>query len=125
MLEFWFDPKAKLPHKFALFLMLFALTAILYELSPLTLQSILMFMGTGIIFLICRYCKIHFCAENTKNLIARILHWIPIALLLALIFMQYPHPDLLMLGAQGIGFMALSVCLFSFFYLLNTEKPDA
>ena len=104
-------------------LMIFAViaiaTGILYWMDPLKPDAILMFLGTGIIFLICRYCKIHFAAKNLTGLLYRLLTWIPIALLLALIFMQMKEGEILIPGAQGIGFMALAICLFSPLSLLN------
>lgn len=119
MLEFWFDSKIPVERKFILLAVLALSTAGLYLLAPLELSAILMFLGTGLIFLICRYCNMHFI--QTQNFLARLLHWIPIALLMALIFMQFKHGDILILGAQGIGFMALAVCIFSPFSLVNLK----
>ena len=120
MLEFWFDPHVPVGRKFILLAILGMITAGLYLLAPLDLSAILMFLGAGLVFLICRYYKIHLVKQ--QNLIFRLLHWIPIALLLALIFMQVKHGDILISGAQGIGFMALAICIFSPFSLL---KPKA
>ena len=117
MLEFWFDPNVPVSRKFSLFGILVFVTAVLYWLNPLSLMAILMCLGTGIIFLICRYCKLHF--APTQSIFTRVLHWIPIALIIAIIFMQLKHGDILILGAQGIGFMALAICLFSPFSLLK------
>lgn len=121
MLEFWFDPRVVISRKFILLAVLACITVALYFLSPLRPAAILMFLVTGLVFLICRYCKIHF--VQTQNFVARLLHWIPIALLIACIFTQFKHGDVLILGMQGIGFMALSVCLFSPFSLLKTQAP--
>ncbi|WP_347454691.1 hypothetical protein [Acinetobacter thermotolerans] len=112
MLEYWFNPQISVLKKFLIFIVIAAVTAGLYWMEPLPLDSILMFAGTGIIFLICRYCKIHF-VKNPTGLAYRLLIWIPIALLLALIFMNMKGGEILLSGAQGIGFMALSICLFS------------
>ena len=95
-----------------------SVTAGLYLLTPLAFSAILMFLGTGLIFLICRYCKIH--CPQWPQLLLRLLHWLPIACLAAVIFMQFKHGDILILGTQGIGFMALAVCVFSPFSL---RKP--
>ncbi|WP_297423799.1 hypothetical protein [uncultured Acinetobacter sp.] len=119
MLEFWFDPNVPVSRKFSLFGILVFVTAVLYWLNPLSLMAILMCLGTGIIFLICRYCKLHF--APTQSIFTRVLHWIPIALIIAIIFMQLKHGDILILGAQGIGFMALAICLFSPFSLLKAQ----
>lgn len=119
MLEFWFDPRVAVSRKLILLAVVALITLALYLMSPLSLLAILMFLGTGIVFLICRYCNIHFI--QTQNFLARLLHWIPIALLMALIFMQFKHGDILILGAQGIGFMALAVCIFSPFSLVKPK----
>lgn len=119
MLEFWFDPRVPVGRKFILLAVLALVTAGLYLLAPLDFSAILLFVATGLVFLICRYCKIHL--SKTPDLLARLLHWIPIALLMALIFMQFKHGDILILGAQGIGFMALAVCVFSPFSLLKAQ----
>lgn len=119
MLEFWFNPKVSILRKLMIFVVIAIATGILYWMDPLKPDAILMFLGTGIIFLICRYCKIHFASKNPTGLLYRLLTWIPIALLLALIFMQMKEGEILIPGAQGIGFMALAICLFSPLSLLN------
>ena len=119
MLEFWFNPKVSMLRKLMIFAVIAIATGILYWMDPLKPDAILMFLGTGIIFLICRYCKIHFAAKNPTGWLYRLLTWIPIALLLALIFMQMKEGEILIPGAQGIGFMALAICLFSPLSLLN------
>ena len=121
MLEFWFDPKVAIWHKLVLFILLSIVTGALYWYQPLPLDAILMFLGTGIIFLICRYCKIHFIKNNTASFAYRVLTWIPIALLLAFIFMHMKNGEILIPGAQGLGFMALGICLFSPLSLLNSN----
>ena len=123
MLEFWFDPQVSIFRKLIIFVFIAIATGILYWMDPLKPDAILMFLGTGIIFLICRYCKIHFASKNPTGLLYRLLTWIPIALLVALIFMQMKEGEILIPGAQGIGFMALAICLFSPLSLLN--KNDA
>ena len=123
MLEFWFNPQISVVKKFLIFALIAIATAVLYWMEPLKLDAILMFLGTGIIFLICRYCKIHFASKNPTGLFYRVLTWIPIALLLALIFMHMKDGEILIPGAQGIGFMALAICLFSPLSLLNQNQP--
>lgn len=122
MLEFWFNPKVSLLQKLAFFIMAAVITGVLYWMNPLTLDAILMFAGTGIIFLICRYCKINFATKNPTGLLYRLLTWIPIALLLALIFMHMQNGKILIPGAQGLGFMALAICIFSPLSLLNKNQ---
>lgn len=123
MLEFWFNPQISVVKKFLIFALIAIATAVLYWIEPLKLDAILMFLGTGIIFLICHYCKIHFASKNPTGLFYRVLTWIPIALLLALIFMHMKDGEILIPGAQGIGFMALAICLFSPLSLLNQNQP--
>ena len=122
MLEFWFNPQISVVKKFLIFALIAIATAVLYWIEPLKLDAILMFLGTGIIFLICRYCKIHFASKNPTGLFYRVLTWIPIALLLALIFMNMKDGEILIPGAQGIGFMALAICIFSPLSLLNQHS---
>ncbi|WP_034696944.1 hypothetical protein [Acinetobacter bohemicus] len=119
MLEFWFNPQVSTLRKLMIFIVIAIATGVLYWMEPLKLDAILMFLGTGIIFLICRYCKIHFAAQNPTGLLYRLLTWIPIALLMSLIFMHMQDGEILIPGAQGIGFMALAICLFSPLSLLN------
>ena len=119
MLEFWFNPQVSILRKLMIFIVIAIATGVLYWMQPLKLDAILMFLGTGIIFLICRYCKIHFATQNPTGLLYRLLTWIPIALLMSLIFMHMQDGEILIPGAQGIGFMALAICLFSPLSLLN------
>lgn len=119
MLEFWFNPQVSIFRKLMIFVGIAIVTGVLYWMEPLKLDAILMFLGTGIIFLICRYCKLHFAAQNPTGLLYRLLTWIPIALLISLIFMHMKEGEILIPGAQGIGFMALAICLFSPLSLLN------
>lgn len=125
MLEFWFNPQVSVLKKLLIFIVIAATAAGLYWMEPLPLDSILMFVGTGITFLICRYCKIHFASKNPTGLLYRLLTWIPIALLIALVFMNMQQGEILIPGAQGIAFMALAICLFSPLSLLNQNKSDA
>mgnify|MGYP003479129393 FL=1 len=125
MLEFWFNPQVSVLKKLLIFIVIAMAAAGLYWMEPLPLDAILMFVGTGIVFLICRYCKIHFASKNPTGLLYRLLTWIPIALLLALIFMNMQQGEILIPGAQGIAFMALAICLFSPLSLLNQNKSDS
>ena len=124
MLEFWFNPQVSLIQKLAFFVAVAIATGVLYWMDPLSLEAILMFLGTGVVFLICRYCKIHFAAQSPTGLLYRLFTWIPIALLLALIFMHMKNGEILLPGAQGLGFMALAICLFSPLSLLNQNNPE-
>lgn len=122
MLEFWFDSKVPFVRKLMILIIISLITGVLFRLQALPLDAILMFVGTGVIFLICRYCKVYFAAKNPTGMLYRVLTWIPIALLFSLIFAK-AQQELLILGAQGIGFMALAVCIFSPLSLLNKNTP--
>ncbi|MEB6564457.1 MULTISPECIES: AzlD domain-containing protein [Acinetobacter] len=124
MLEFWFNPQVTVLKKIALLIIIALVTAGLYTLQPLQFDAILMFLAAGLVFLICRYCKIHFTQHHPTGWIARVLTWIPLALLLALIFMQIQHGEILISGAQGIGFTALAICLFSPLSLLHQHQAS-
>ena len=124
MLEFWFAPQTSLIKKLLILIFIAILTAILYKIQPLSIDAILMFLGTGLVFLICRYCKIHFAANHPTGLLYRVLTWIPIAILLVLIFKNMQNGEILIPGAQGIGFMALAVCLFSPLSLLHRNTSE-
>ena len=127
MLEFWFDPQTSVAKKLILFALIAVAAIGLYMLHPMALQDILLFAGTGIIFLICRYCKIHFSGANPTGIVYRLLTWMPIALLLALIFKNMNDGEILIPGALGISIMALSVCLFSPLSLIhkNTATTES
>ena len=124
MLEFWFAPQTSLTKKLSILIIIAIITAILYKIQPLSVDAILMFLGTGLIFLICRYCKTHFTANTPTRLLYRVLTWIPIAILLALIFKNMQNGEILIPGAQGIGFMAVAVCVFSPLSLLHRNKSE-
>jgi len=124
MLEFWFDPKVSVAKKLIFLILLVLVTIGLYWYQPLTLDNILLFAGTGIIFLICCYCKVHFAAQNPTGFLYRLLTWIPLALVLALVFKNMNNGEILIPGAQGIGFMALAVCIFSPLSLLNQNSSE-
>ena len=124
MLEFWFNPQVAVTKKIALLMLIALVTAAVYFLEPLKLDAILMFLAAGLVFLICRYCKIHFTAQHPTGWLARLLTWIPLALLLAIIFMQIQHGEILLSGAQGIGFTALAICLFSPLALLHQHHAS-
>ena len=119
MLEFWFDPTQSRQRKLIWLIALIVVTAVLYCVMPLSLQAILMFIATGLVFLICRYAQ-----QQLKNQhLLRLLKWIPIALFIALVFL-HAQRALLILGAQGLGFMALSISVFSLQLLFQSKsKP--
>ena len=124
MLEFWFDPKVAIAKKLMFLILIAAVTIGLYAYQPLTVDNILLFAGTGIIFLICRYCKIHFAAKNPTGFIYRLITCIPITILLALVFKNMNNRQILIPVAQGIAFMALRACIFSPFSLLNKNTTS-
>ena len=124
MLEFWFNPQISVLKKLALLIAVAVATIVLYRIQPLGLDSIIMFLGTGVIFLICRYCKIHFANKKPIGLLYRVLTWIPIALVLGLAFVHIQNGDILIPGAQGICFMVLAICIFSPLSLFNQKLTN-
>ena len=124
MLEFWFDSKTSVTKKLVLLILIAAAAIGLYIMQPMALQDMLLFAGTGIIFLICRYCKLHFFANNIRSIFYRLLTWLPIALLLALVFKNMNNGEILIPGALGISIMALAVCLFLPLSLLHKNTSD-
>lgn len=113
MLEFWFDPKTSVAKKIVLLILIAAAAVGLYIMQPMALQDILLFAGTGVIYLICRYCKLHFFANNLRSIFYRLLTWLPIALLLALIFKNMNNGEILIPGALGIIIIALLFTIFT------------
>ncbi|MDQ8952945.1 hypothetical protein RFH42_08200 [Acinetobacter rudis] len=122
MLEFWFDSTISTTKKLMLFILIAMLTIALYLYQALDPISILMFMGAGVIFLICRYLKQHFAQNHPTGLLYRFLTWIPVACILALVLKNIQTGEILLPGAQGIGFMTLAVCIFSPMSLFNQNR---
>lgn len=123
MLEFWFSSDISRPRKFLILIITLLIASGLYRYHPLPLEIILMFAGTGIIFLICRYLKQHFAQDHPTGLLYRLLTWIPIALLLTLLFMKTMN-NLIWWGIQGIAFMVLAVCIFSPQFLFKAPPTN-
>ena len=112
MLEFWFNPTLSKTQKL-LFLTITIIIAIgLYWVSPMPIALIGLFLGVGIVFLICRFCKINITQNNPRHLLYRVFTWIPLALLCAIFFLKAPD-HLLDWGIQGIAFMVMSICVCS------------
>ncbi|WP_171478591.1 hypothetical protein [Acinetobacter ihumii] len=120
MLEFWFNPQISRAQKFLTLLITLLVAFGLYAYQPLPLDVILMFAGTGLIFLICRYLKLHFAASKPTGLLYRLLTWVPIALIFALLFVKTLN-HLMSWGIQGIAFMALAVFIFSPQFLIQSK----
>ncbi|MHA3082404.1 hypothetical protein ACX1NX_04335 [Acinetobacter sp. ANC 5383] len=112
MLEFWFEPTTTLARKILILLMTITIAVGLYLYKPLPSVVILMFTGTGLVFLICRYARFQIAKNDPSCFLFRVFTWIPLALILAVLFMK-TMDDLLILGIQGLAFMALSVFIFS------------
>ena len=124
MLEFWFSSDISRSKKFLILIITLLIALGLYRYHPLPLDVILMFAGTGLIFLICRYLKLHFAQKQPTGLLYRLLTWIPIALIFALLFVKTMN-NLMWWGIQGIAFMALAVFIFSPQFLLKTTATTA
>ncbi|WP_111893339.1 hypothetical protein [Acinetobacter sp. MB5] len=122
MLEFWFESNTTLAKKILILLITVAIAAGLYLYKPLPALVILMFTGSGLVFLICRYARLKIAKNDPSRFLFRVFTWIPLALILALLFMK-TMDDLLILGVQGLAFMALSVFIFS--PLARLSKPTS
>ena len=120
MLEFWFNPQIPRAKKFFLLMITLLIAIGLFRAHPLPLDVILMFIGVGVIFLICRYLKIHFAMDKPTGLLYRLFTWIPIALLFALLFAKTLN-NLIWWGVQGIAFMALGIFVFSPQFLFKKD----
>ncbi|MEB3768180.1 hypothetical protein [Acinetobacter sp. MD2] len=112
MLEFWFDPNITVARKLCIFITAIILSLGLYLKAPLPITLAGLFAGTGLIFLICRFCKLNLTNGDSRNLLFRVFTWIPLALLCALLFLKTMN-HLLEWGIQGIAIMVVSICLFS------------
>lgn len=123
MLEFWFDSTISRAKKFLILIVTLLIALGLYRFQPLPPDVILMFAGTGIIFLICRYLKLHFAHKKPAGLLYRLLTWIPIALIFALLFVKTMN-NLMWWGIQGIAFMALAVFIFSPQFLIRSITSE-
>ncbi len=125
MLEFWFSSQLSPLQKLLIACTILILSIVLYLKFPIAPTSMLMFFATGLLFLICRYVRLHFLQDQPVSIWARLMTWIPLALLFAVIFMQHQQRDLLIFGIQGICFMALGIFLFSPQYLFLSHPPQS
>ncbi|AOA59416.1 hypothetical protein [Acinetobacter larvae] len=115
MLDLWFDKTIATLHKFIVFIALIAVIAVLYLRQPLALDSIGLFMATALLYVICRYAKQQFIQRHSPMLLQRLCTWVPIALLLSLIFIK-AQAALLILGVQGIAIFVASIAPLSVLY---------
>lgn len=122
MLEFWFNQTTSISYKLTLLFIAIAIAVTLYVIHPMPYQLILLFVATGIIFLICRMCQIHLIQGDRTRPLQRIFMWIPLALLAAIIFTK-AIDHLLEWGVQGIAFMIITICICSMHILF--KKPSA
>ncbi|HBR92194.1 MAG TPA: hypothetical protein DEA77_13015, partial [Acinetobacter nosocomialis] len=79
MLEFWFNKQVPTFKKLMILIITLLICIGLYQYQPLPLDTILMFTGTGVIFLICRYFNLHFAQRNPTGLLYRLFTWVPLA----------------------------------------------
>lgn len=83
-----------------------------------------MFLAAGLVFLICRYCKIRTCRPTSTGWLARLLTWISLRRSVAAHFYaDSTHGEILLSGAQGID-TALAICLFSPLALLHQHHTS-
>lgn len=124
MLEFWFLPQISTFKKLLIATGILLLSIVLYLRFPIAPVTVLMFLATGLLFVICRFIKVQFTQHQPLGLLARLLTWIPLAALFAVIFSQQQR-DLLLFGIQGVGFMALGIFLFSPQYLFLPARDSS
>ncbi|MBF7688881.1 hypothetical protein [Acinetobacter rathckeae] len=118
MLEFWFDPHTSIAQKLSILILAIIIAVALYLYAPMPTALILFFLGAGVIFLICRLCKIYLVKNDPRLWLYRVFTWIPLAFLCAIIFVKaFDH--LLTWGVQGIAIMVVSICVFSPHVLLK------
>ena len=125
MLEFWFLPQISTFKKLLIATGILLLSIVLYLRFPIAPVTVLMFLATGLLFVICRFIKVQFTQHQPLGLLARLLTWIPLAALFAVIFSQQQQRDLLLFGIQGVGFMALGIFLFSPQYLFLPARDSS
>lgn len=112
MLEFWFNPQTPLFKKLMILMIAIIVAIVMYINFPMPITLIYLFLSVGIIFLICRWCKLNITRNNPRQLLYRVFIWIPLALLCAIIFMK-AQQNLLTWGIEGIAFMVISICICS------------
>lgn len=112
MLEFWFNPDISFARKLWILLIAIAIMVGLHLKAPMPVALMGLFAMTGLVFLVCRFCKLHLTDNDPRKLLYRVFTWIPLALLCALIFMKAMN-HLLEWGVQGIAIMVVTICIFS------------
>lgn len=116
MLEFWFNRNNSKLHKLLFLVIAIFIAITLHYLFPMPINLTLLFIGAGVIFLICRFCKIHITKNNPKELLYRVFTWIPLAFLCAIIF-THATQNILDWGIQGIVQMIITICILSIHHL--------
>ena len=121
MLDFWYSERCTRQIKLIICI---AVCAVIYycsniqQLSPL-FTGLSLAVGLALHFL--RIAHLNIVNTNSyKPIFQIIFSMLPI---IALIFMHMKEGEILIPGAQGIGFMALAICLFSPLSLLNQNQP--
>ncbi|MBF7683296.1 hypothetical protein I2F27_08140 [Acinetobacter sp. B5B] len=112
MLEFWFNPYTSLARKLCTLILAVIIAVSLHQYFPMPTTLQLLFVGAGIMFLVCRLCKIYVVKNDPRLLLYRVFTWIPLSFLCAIIFVK-AFDQLLMWGIQGIAIMVISICLLS------------
>ena len=112
MLEFWFNPDISFARKLWILIIAIAVAVGLYLKAPMPMTLMGLFGLTGLIFIICRFCKLYLTDNDPRKLLYRVFTWIPLALLCAIIFMKAIN-HLLEWGVQGIAIMVITICILS------------
>lgn len=121
MLEFWFSQNTPIKQKILVILIALSVAIILYVLYPMPSQVVLLFIASGMVFLICRVCQIYFTEGHPSHTLYRIFMWIPLAVLCTIIFSK-AMDHLLEWGIQGIAMMIVTICLLSIHVLFKKQS---
>lgn len=113
MLNFWFSPYISHLQKFFMCLGVLILTGFSYLKAPMPIETLIPFFLIGLFFVISYHLQNLFKLQFSQRWLARLLRWIPLAILCALIFQQLGRPYFFAWGILGLGTVALTIFLLS------------
>lgn len=113
MLHFWFSPQISHLQKLFMCLGILILTGFSYLKFPMPVEKLALFVITGVVFVICHHLQQFFAKRVVASWVERVLRWLPLALLLALLFQHLGRPQFLPWGILGLGIVATTMFLLS------------
>lgn len=113
MLHFWFSPQISHLQKLLMCLGIFILTGYSYLKFPMPIEKLILFFVTGVTFVVCYHLQQFFAKRVVSTWVERVLRWLPLAMLLALIFQSLGKAQFLAWGILGLGVVAMTVFLLS------------